>query len=69
TGDNGVFVFKELQANKQYEVFVHTEIRGEEYKNILFPIVDTVEVRQAHHVYPDILTGETPLEFHIIINN
>jgi hypothetical protein len=67
TGDTGVFIFKELQTDRPYEVFVHTEIRGEEYKNILFPILQTVNVREAHKIYP--LDSELPLEFHIIINN
>jgi hypothetical protein len=67
TGDNGVFVFKELQTDRQYEVFVHTEVRGDEYKNILFPVVKTANVREAHKIYP--LDNEEQLEFHIIINN
>jgi hypothetical protein len=67
TGDNGVFIFKELQTDRQYEVFVVTEIRGDDYKNILFPVVKTVNVRQAHQIYP--LDSEPQLEFHIIINN
>jgi hypothetical protein len=67
TGDRGVFIFKELQTDKQYEVFVHTEIQGDEYKNILFPLLKTVNVREAHKIYP--LDDEPQLEFHIVINN
>jgi hypothetical protein len=67
TGDTGVFIFGELRTDRQYEVFVHTEIRGDEYKNILFPLLETVNVREAHKIYP--LDGEPQLEFHIVINN
>lgn len=67
TGDEGVFIFKELQTDRQYEVFVHTEIRGDKYKNILFPLLRTVNVLEAYKIYP--LDDEPQLEFHIVINN
>ncbi|GAB6011524.1 hypothetical protein [Viscerimonas tarda] len=66
-GDAGLFVFKELQPQKQYEVYVSTERIGDSYKNILFPLTATVRVGEPYKVYP--LDDETKLEFTIILNN
>ena len=65
--DTGLFVFKELQPDKQYEVYVSTEKIGEDFKNILFPLKAVVNVGEPYRVYP--LENEKKLEFTIILNN
>jgi hypothetical protein len=65
--DTGFFVFKELQPNKQYEVYVSTEKIGEDFKNIPLSLKTLVNVGAPHKVYP--LETEPKLEFTIILNN
>jgi hypothetical protein len=65
--DTGIFVFKELQPQKQYEVYVNTEKIGDIYKNILTPLTADVNVEEPYKVYP--LENEQKLEFTIILNN
>jgi hypothetical protein len=65
--DTGVFVYKELQPNKPYIVYVNTEKIGDAYKNILFPLTTVVNVEEPHKVYPS--ENEQELEFTIILNN
>jgi hypothetical protein len=66
-GDKGIFVFQKILPGRQYEVYVNTEMPGEEYKNILFPVYKTVEVSEPYRIYP--LEQEDKLEFTIIVNN
>ncbi|MDR2056959.1 MAG: hypothetical protein LBP83_01505 [Dysgonamonadaceae bacterium] len=66
-GDKGIFVFQKIHPDKLYEVYVNTEIPGEEHKNILFPIYKKIEVRDPYRIYP--LENEERLEFTIILNN
>ncbi|GAB6012517.1 hypothetical protein MK137Hg34_000206700 [Viscerimonas tarda] len=65
--DAGVFVFQKIQPQKQYEVYVNTEIPGESNKNILFPLLKKVDVGEVYRTYP--LGNEEKLEFTIIVNN